>query len=134
LNGQTTAADLGLGRMMSRKKDFIGRLMAQRPALTDPDRPQLAGFRPVDLGQRLRAGAHFLGIGAAESGENDEGYMTSAAFSPTLGHWIGLGLIRRGRERRGEIVRAYDPVRGGDIEVEICPPVFVDPEGRRVHG
>jgi len=28
LNGQTTANDLGLGRMMSTKKDFIGAVMA----------------------------------------------------------------------------------------------------------
>ena len=39
LNGQTTARDLGLARMMSTKKDFIGRFMAGRPALLDPDRP-----------------------------------------------------------------------------------------------
>ncbi|TIR79098.1 MAG: sarcosine oxidase subunit alpha, partial [Mesorhizobium sp.] len=30
LNGTTTAADLGLGKMMSTKKDFIGRVMAGR--------------------------------------------------------------------------------------------------------
>ena len=30
LNGTTTAADLGLGRMMSSKKDYIGRMMAGR--------------------------------------------------------------------------------------------------------
>jgi sarcosine oxidase subunit alpha len=60
--------------------------------------------------------------------------MTSAVFSPTLGHALGLGLLKRGRERIGERVRAYDPVRNGDIEVEICSPVFLDPEGTRLHG
>ncbi len=63
---------------------------------------------------------------------NDEGYMTSVAFSPTLGHWIGLGLLAHGPERIGETVRAYDPVRGGDVPVEICHPAFVDPEGERL--
>ena len=48
LNGQTTARDLGLGRMMSTKKDFIGRVLAGRPALVDPERPALVGFKPVD--------------------------------------------------------------------------------------
>jgi methylglutamate dehydrogenase subunit C len=134
LNGQTTARDLGLGRMMSKKKDFIGRVMAQRPALLDPDRPMLAGLKPVDRTQRLRAGAHFIPLGASTAAEHDEGYMTSVAFSPTLGHSIGLGLIRRGRERIGERVRAVDPVRGGDVEVEICHPVFVDPQGERLRG
>jgi sarcosine oxidase subunit alpha len=134
LNGQTTARDLGLGGMMSTKKDFVGRLMAKRSALVDPDRPMLAGFRPVRLSDRLRAGAHFLPLGAPASAEHDEGHMTSAAFSPTLGSWIGLGLIRRGAERVGERVRALDPVRGGDVEVEICSPVFVDPAGERLRG
>ena len=60
INGQLTARDLGLGRMMSTKKDYIGRVMAQRPALLEADRPALVGFRPVDRSARLRAGAHFL--------------------------------------------------------------------------
>ena len=33
INGATTAADLGLGRMMSNKKDFIGCTLAKRPGL-----------------------------------------------------------------------------------------------------
>jgi hypothetical protein len=56
LNGQTVARDLGLGRMMSTKKDFIGRAMAQRPALVDPSRPTIVGLRPVDPTKRLRNG------------------------------------------------------------------------------
>jgi sarcosine oxidase subunit alpha len=134
INGQLTARDLGLGRMMSRTKDYIGRVMAQRPALLDPDRPALVGLRPVDRTARLRAGAHFLPLGAAARAENDEGYMTSVAFSPMLGHWIGLGVLARGPQRIGERVRAYDPVRNGDVEVEVCNPVFFDPEGARLHG
>ena len=131
LNGQTSARDLGLGRMASTKKDYIGRVMAGRPAFTDPDRPTFVGFKPVDRNARLKAGAHFLALGAAATTENDEGYMTSVAWSPILGHSIGLGLLKRGPERIGEKLRAYDPVRGGDIEVEVCSPHFVDPEGEK---
>jgi len=134
LNGQTTARDLGLGRMMSKKKDFIGRVLAERPGLTDPDRPALVGLRPVDRAQRLRAGAHFLPVGAPNRAAHDEGHLTSVAFSPSLDSWIGLGLLKGGPGRHGERVRAYDPVRNGDVEVEICPPVFVDPEGERLRG
>jgi glycine cleavage system aminomethyltransferase T len=119
--------------MVSAKKDCIGRVMAQRPALLVRDRPALAGFRPVDRTVRLRAGAHFLPVGTAASIEDDQGYMTSVAFSPILGHWIGLGVIARGPQRIGARVRAYDPVRNGDVEVEICNPAFFDPEGARLH-
>jgi heterotetrameric sarcosine oxidase alpha subunit len=133
LNGQTTARDLGLGRMMSTKKDYIGRVLAGRRALIAPDRPSFVGFKPVDPSRRLRAGAHFLRVGAAATAENDEGYMTSVAYSPHVRSWIGLGLLVRGPERIGERVRAYDPVRNGDIEVEVVSPIFVDPEGARLN-
>jgi sarcosine oxidase subunit alpha len=134
MNGQLTARDLGLGRMVSKKKDCIGRVMAERPALVAPDRPALVGFRPVDPKAQLRAGAHFIPVGAAATIDNDEGYMTSVAFSPMLGHAIGLGVLKHGPERIGQRVRACDPVRGGDVEVEICSPLFFDPEGARLHG
>ncbi len=58
--------------------------------------------------------------------------MTSTAYSPSLGHWIGLGLLRHGPERIGEVVRAVDPVRGEDRLVEVVSPVFIDAEGARL--
>ena len=45
-----------------------------------------------------------------------------------------LGFIQGGAARIGEVVRAWDGVRGADIEVEICPPCFIDPEGARLRG
>jgi sarcosine oxidase subunit alpha len=87
---------------------------------------------PVDKSARLYAGAHFLNLGAQATLENDQGYVTSVAFSPMLGHWIGLGLLIRGRDRLGERMRAHSPVRGGDVEVQVAAPVFFDPEGARL--
>ena len=133
LNGQTTAHDLGMGKMLSTKKDFIGRFMAARPALTDPKRAtRWSDFKPVEAEGRLRAGGHLLPKDAEASAKNDQGYVTSIAFSPSLGHWLGLGLLERGPERMGEIVRAYDPVRGGDTLAEVVRPCFIDPEGERL--
>jgi sarcosine oxidase subunit alpha len=134
LNGQTVARDLGLGRMMSQKKDYIGRAMAARDALVDPDRPTLVGLRPVDRTQRLRNGALLFARDAVPSPDNNAGYITSTAFSPSAGHWIGLGLLARGPERTGEIIRGWDPIRSADLELEVVSPVFVDPEGVRLRG
>lgn len=134
LSGQTTAVDLGMGRMMAKKKDFIGRIMAQRPGLADPMRPALVGLKPLDPAAPLRGGAHLVPKGAAPTAENDHGYVTSAAWSPTLGHAIALALLKDGRNRHGEVVTLHDPVRGPDIEALVCDPVFVDPEGVRVRG
>ena len=132
LNGTTTAADLGMGRMMSTNKDFVGRIMAARPGLTDSMRPVLVGLKPVDLAGKIRAGAHLLRPDAPRTAAHDEGYVTSAAWSPTLGHAIALGLLANGAARHGERIAVHDPVRGADVAAEVCNPVFVDPEGVRV--
>ena len=134
LNGTTTTADLGMGRMMSKKKDFIGRIMAARPGLIDRDRPALVGLKPVRRSDPIRAGAHLVAPVAKPVAANDEGHVTSAAFSPTIGSAIALGLLRRGPDRHGERIIVHDPVRGADVEAEVCAPVFVDPEGVRVRG
>ncbi|RAZ80693.1 sarcosine oxidase subunit alpha [Mesorhizobium atlanticum] len=134
LNGTTTAGDLGLGKMMSTKKDFIGRVMAGREALTVPNRQVVVGIKPTDKARRLRSGAHIIPKGETPGPENDQGYVTSVCFSPVLDQWIGLGLVERGRERIGEIVRAHDPLRGEDYDVEFCNSVFYDPDGGRQRG
>ncbi|MEO9189757.1 MAG: sarcosine oxidase subunit alpha family protein, partial [Acetobacteraceae bacterium] len=106
INGQVTAVDLGLGRMMNPGKDCIGRVMATRPGLIDRARPRLVGLRPINPADRLRAGAHFIPVGAPATIGNDQGFLSSVAFSPTVGCWIGLGFLARGAERHGEQIRA----------------------------
>ena len=134
LNGQTTAANLGMAKMVSQQKDFIGAVLSQREMFVKDDTHKLVGFRPVDRDEMLHAGAHFIATGAKANTENDEGWMSSVAYSPSLQHSIGLGFIHRGMERYGETVRAVDPVRGNDVEVEIVSPHFVDPDGERLRG
>lgn len=132
LNGQTSASDLGMTRMMSVKKDYIGRIMGERPALNAPERPRLVGLKPLDAKSAIRAGAHLLECGAPPRGKNDQGYVTSSAYSPTIETPIALALLRHGPERHGETIIVHDPVRGGDVEAEVCHPVFYDPEGVKV--
>ncbi len=132
LNGQTTALNLGLGRMVSKKKDCIGNVLSERAELNRPDAVRLVGFKPVDRAESLAAGAHFINRGDPADMDHDQGWMSSVAFSPMLGHSIGLGFISRGHERMGEIVRAVDPIRKREVEVEITSPHFFDPEGERL--
>ena len=134
LNGTTTPGDVGLGGMASKKKDYIGRALLERPGLTDETRPSLVGLRPVDKSQRLRSGAHLIAEGASVTAANDEGYVTSVAYSPSNRHWIALALLAGGPKRTGEIVRACDPLRGEEIRVEVVAPIFYDPEGGKLRG
>ncbi|MCY4501568.1 MAG: sarcosine oxidase subunit alpha family protein [Alphaproteobacteria bacterium] len=134
LNGQTTARMLGMQRMVSKRKDCIGNILSERPEMNREDGLELAGFRPVNRSEELPSGAHFLSIGAEAAMANDEGWMTSVAWSPELGHSIGLGFIRNGHARIGETVRAWDGVRGRDVAVEIVSAHFLDPDGERLRG
>jgi heterotetrameric sarcosine oxidase alpha subunit len=132
LNGQTTARDLGMGRMVSKKKDFIGRFMGERPALTEAERPSLVGLKVADKTERIRAGAHLVPKDAEATAANDQGYVTSMAYSPELGTWIALAMLSNGPARHGEVVKVCDPLRGTELLAEVCAPHFVDPEGARL--
>ncbi len=134
LHGRATAFDLGFGGMMSGGKDFVGRTMAAREGLVDPDRERLVGLKPVDDSGRITAGAHLFGEGERAARENDQGHVTSACHSPTLGCDIGLGFLERGPERRGERVRLVDHLRGVDTVCEVTSPVFFDADGGRMRG
>ena len=134
MNGQTTAQNLGLGGMVSKKKDSIGSKLSEREELNRDDDLRLVGFKPKEKDVLLTAGAHFLAPGDPEDMAHDQGWMTSVAYSPELGHSIGLGFLKRGAERIGETVRAYSPVCDQDVMVEVCSPHHVDPEGARQRG
>jgi methylglutamate dehydrogenase subunit C len=133
LNGTTTAGDLGLGKMMSTKKDYIGRMMATREGLVDPARQCVVGIKPVDRSEKMRSGGHLLNRNDAPSMAADQGYISSVAWSPMLNMWLGLALLSNGRSRHGEIVKVFDGLRGHHYLAEICDPVHFDPENRRLH-
>jgi sarcosine oxidase subunit alpha len=132
VNGQTTVIDIGLGKMASKKKDYIGRVLAERPGLTDENRMGYVGIKPVDKKNVLRAGTHLLPLDTAAVVANDQGFVSSATQSATFGHSVGVGFLNGGARRIGERMRAFDALRGGDFEVEICSPYFYDPQGERV--
>ncbi len=132
IHGRVTAFDIGMGRMIAPGKDCVGKTMAARPGLNGPEREQLVGLRPVGAVKQLSAGAHLFAAGAPAVRVNSEGYTTSAGFSPTLGSVLALGFLRNGRARHGETVRVVDHLRDTETMVEVCDPVFFDPEGGRV--
>ncbi|MBB2673154.1 UNVERIFIED_ORG: sarcosine oxidase subunit alpha [Rhizobium esperanzae] len=134
INGTVTPGDLGFGRMASSTKpDFIGKAMLAREGLQDPERPRLVGVKPLNPASGFRTGSHILAEGAAATLENDQGYVTSSAFSPTLGHKIGLALVLRGPERIGEKVTVWNGLHNEFTDAVLCHPVFVDPENEKLH-
>ncbi len=134
IHGRTTAFDIGMQKMVSPKKDCIGKAAAARPGLTGPGREQLVGLRPRLALREITAGAHLFAEHAEAVSANDQGYVTSAGWSPTLGSYLGLGFLLDGRARHGETVRLVDHLRGLETFCEVCDPVFLDPEGGRMRG
>ena len=134
IHGRVTAFDIGMERMVSAKKDCIGKVMAARPGLVGDDREQLVGLKPVGNIKQLTAGAHLFEAEAEAIRVNSQGYTTSVGFSPTLGSYLGLGFLRNGRARHGETVRMVDHLRKIETLCEVCDPVFFDPDGGRVRG
>ncbi|MEO0381599.1 MAG: glycine cleavage T C-terminal barrel domain-containing protein, partial [Pseudomonadota bacterium] len=133
IEGRATAFDVGMGRMISAKKDCIGKVMAARPGLVDVDRPQLVGLK-IAGDVALMGGAHLFTRGTEPVREAYQGHISSMAYSPELGLSIALGFLKRGPARHGEVIRVVDHVRGIDLEAEVCGPVFLDPAGERVRG
>ena len=129
LNGNTSADDLGMQRLLKTRGDFVGRTLAQRPGLTAPERLQLVGVRPVDRARRLRNGTQLVMPAAPD---RSLGYITSCTPSTELGSWVGLALVSAGRRHLGERLIGLAPVHGESTDIEIISPHMLDPENTRV--
>jgi sarcosine oxidase subunit alpha len=125
IDGRVSHHDLGFP---TPDKDFIGRNMAMRDGLRGPE---LVGLKTVGAVKALVGGA--LLVEGDFSAENVVGHVTSAVFSPTLGHMVALALLENGRARHGEVVRMVDAVSGISAMCEVGPPVFYDVTGARLH-
>ena len=132
LNGTTTAAHLGLGGFVSKKKDCIGKVLSQREGLIADDSLRLVGFVAVNPKDKITNGAHFIKQDDPKTAEYDQGHMSSVAWSPELGHYVGLGFLKAGGERKDEELWAVDFVRDNHIKVRVVSPHFVDPKGERL--
>jgi len=134
LNGTTTALNLGMAGMVSKKKDAIGSTLSEREGLNRPDVLNVMGFRPVNPADALAAGSHFINRSAEANAANDQGYMTSVCHSPHVGSSIALGFLKNGANRKGEVLRAVNPLKNTEVLVEVVSAHFVDPEGERLRG
>ncbi|BCH24344.1 sarcosine oxidase subunit alpha family protein [Mesorhizobium sp. L-8-3] len=133
IDGRTTARDLHLDWMLSKKKPFIGSAMMDREGLVAADRLQLVGLVALD-DRALNGGAHVVEELDRARPHGSIGHITAACYSPALGKHIALALVARGKARHGTRAFVSDPLRDRFGPVEIVSHHFFDPEGSRVHG
>ncbi len=129
IHGRVTAYDIGMEKMVSAKKDCIGKAAAARPGLVGAERQQLVGLRAQ---APITAGAHLFRPGDRVHRETDQGYVTSVCWSDTLNCWLAMAFLENGRARHGESIRLVDHLRDIDVICEVADPVFFDKEGAKL--
>ncbi|HEX3860405.1 MAG TPA: sarcosine oxidase subunit alpha family protein [Stellaceae bacterium] len=155
-DGSVTPIDLGLGGLVARDKDFLGRRSLARRDTARAGRKQLVGLLPENPDDILPEGAQLVAARPSEPVEDGAlragppivqsdggaarssmpgpmiGHVTSSYYGARFGRSFALALIEDGRERFGDPVLA--PLPGRVVPARICPPLFYDIAGRRRDG
>jgi sarcosine oxidase subunit alpha len=98
-----------------------------------PDRKQLVGLLTEDPAEVLPEGAQLVETVLAKPPMVMVGHVSSSYHSPNLERSFALALIKGGRDKKGQ--RVIAPLEGGkNVACTITDPVFLDPEGKRLHG
>ena len=90
----------------------------------EPQRLPRASVRTRMLAAMARRFGSIFVLALAQNAENRSPYDDDPHATPAM---------RADEKIHGEVVRVHDPLRNGDTEVEVVNPVFVDPEGARLH-
>ena len=93
------------------------------------ERPRLVGVRAADGRSSFLAGAQLT---TTADERRSLGYITSSAFSPTLGEWVGLALLARTHALDGSNIIGRDPVRSGETLLKVTPATHFDPASERM--
>jgi sarcosine oxidase, subunit alpha len=132
-DGCSNPLDIGWARIIEKKAgDFVGRRSLQRPADKAEGRLEFVGLESVDSQEPLPVGGHFVEGTELRLPMKSNGYVTSACISPMLDKAIGLGILRDGSSRLGEVVSVY--AKGRVIAVRVVPTAHFDPTGERLNG
>jgi sarcosine oxidase, subunit alpha len=137
-DGSVTPVDLGLGALVARDKDGLGRRSLARGDTARIDRKQLVGLLPDNPGEVIPESAQLVAVlGDLRSpipGPHPGmiGHVTSSYFGARIGRSFALALVQNGRARHGE--RVWAPLADRAIAARICPPTFYDTEGARRDG
>ncbi|MBS7807899.1 sarcosine oxidase subunit alpha family protein [Variovorax sp. PCZ-1] len=133
-DGSVTPIDLGMGGMVAKTKDFLGKRSLSRSDTVRTDRKQLVGLLTHDEKFVLPEGAQILEADPAQIPAGQlvpmAGHVTSSYFSPTLNRSIAMALVKSGHSRTGQSIRV-GMRDGSSVMATISSPVFFDPQAER---
>ena len=124
VDGTVDAHDLGMGWVMSKKKDFIGKRSVELRRTLEKPRRELVGILPENPNEAIPEGAPLTPDGKKQA---TEGLTTACVWSVVNKRWVGLALLENGHSRHGKT--AYVRLKKRVIKVLITAPVFHDPSG-----
>jgi sarcosine oxidase, subunit alpha len=131
-DGSVTPVDLGMGAMVAKTKDCLGKRSLSRSDTARTDRKQLVGLLTQQEQTVLPEGSQVLAGDLGPTPVPMQGHVTSSYMSPTLGRSIAMALIKGGLQRMGEKVRVSTGPSTW-AEATITSPVFFDPKAERQH-
>ncbi|AOK32097.1 MULTISPECIES: sarcosine oxidase subunit alpha family protein [Burkholderia] len=134
-DGSVTPHDLGMGGLVAKSKDFLGRRSLTRTDTAKADRKQFVGLLSDDPQHVLPEGGQITEADATARADGTcamLGHVTSSYYSPILKRSIALAVIKGGLDRIGDKVAISD-ASGTRASATIASPVFYDTQGVRQH-
>ncbi len=129
-DGSVSPFDLGMGGLVTKTKDCLGKRSLARADTQRLDRKQLVGLLTEDPQFVLPEGAQILNEPTKKIPAPMVGHVTSSYMSPTLDRSIAMALVKGGASRMGERVHVAMP-DGRFATATIANPVFLDPKAER---
>lgn len=135
IDGRTTPYDLGLAKMVSVNKDFIGRSLLNRPGLMSTERMQLVGLTATNQRSPIPPGGVLASQQHLKDNRQDViGHLTASIYSPTLDMWVALGLLHNGHHRYNDTIWVNSPTASQSTKVKVRSTNFYDETGERLNG
>jgi sarcosine oxidase, subunit alpha len=131
-DGSITPYDLGMGGLVAKSKDFLGKRSLTRSDTAKEGRKQLVGLLPEDASLVLPEGSQI--VAGPFSGDTAPmlGHVTSSYYSPILKRSIAMAVIKGGLDKMGQNI-TIPLANGKQVTAKITSPVFYDTEGVRQH-
>ncbi|GLU31906.1 sarcosine oxidase subunit alpha family protein [Trinickia caryophylli] len=138
-DGSVTPFDLGMGGLVAKSKDCLGKRSLSREDTAREGRKQLVGLLTDDPAFVLPEGAQIVERGTRTPAAGQVaatpvpmlGHVTSSYFSPILDRSIAMAVVKGGLGKMGQKVSI--DVDGRTVDATIASPVFYDVEGARQH-
>ncbi|MFM0340016.1 sarcosine oxidase subunit alpha family protein [Paraburkholderia fungorum] len=131
-DGSMTPYDLGMGGLVAKSKDFIGKRSLTRSDTAKAGRKQLVGLLADDPAFVIPEGSQIVAGPFQGDTAPMLGHVTSSYYSPILKRSIALAVVKGGLDKLGETV-TIPLASGKQIAARLTGPVFYDSEGARQH-